>query len=368
MRRKDISYEFTNVNSKLIEEAAEYRPANKNLIRTLALAACLAILVTAIPLTLVMNRENKVQTPDFLQTQPSENNGGDDVVIDDTSAFKVIYCSSSIKEELIDKYKGQDVEIRDSAEIEISGEEKEVDPSTIEGIPARLYLTVEGKELICTFNGKVFESWDKSTKPSIYIAEYQIDDEEISSKYPYSYVRFNLYSQEVSKIFFYYLDTPTLKEHKIDKEIAKENSDKVVTDIYGEDVWDLYQFEEVEEEYFTKGDYKVVKGYKTVYRAYTNGYKTTQRILVYHDVDGTLSSVMVGSPTKIDILENLNPEDIKLAREVSEKEFEEVLKDGTLISAYINVQSDDKAYWCYTYRVWHALDELEDYEFFYPIG
>lgn len=48
MRRKDISFEFTNVNSKLIEEAAEYRSSGKKLVRVLALAACIAMMLTTV--------------------------------------------------------------------------------------------------------------------------------------------------------------------------------------------------------------------------------------------------------------------------------------------------------------------------------
>ena len=158
----------------MIQEFATYKRKKVSGIRVIAIAACLAILVTSIPMALIMNRKDSIKAP--AETQSS--NGGDDVVIDDTSAVKVIYCSSSIKEELIDKYKGQDVEIRDSAEIEVSSEEKEVDPSTIEGIPARLYLTVDGNELVCTFSGYVYSTDPRGVldRSDINIARYEIDN------------------------------------------------------------------------------------------------------------------------------------------------------------------------------------------------
>ena len=58
MKKSDITRELGFIDPEFIAEAASYKPHKISKIRIVALAACIAVLVTAIPLTLILNREN----------------------------------------------------------------------------------------------------------------------------------------------------------------------------------------------------------------------------------------------------------------------------------------------------------------------
>ena len=155
MRRKDISFEFTNINSKLIEEAAEYRYSNKKLIRVLALAACIAVLVTAIPLSLIMNRGDQVQTPETTLT-PGKDSTTDTVIVD-PQPLKVIYCgASSVSPQYLQTtvFKDKNIKVEDFKRFHYSFEWQE-EFGTIalsEDIPEKITLSLRDKEITAYFD------------------------------------------------------------------------------------------------------------------------------------------------------------------------------------------------------------------------
>ena len=69
MKKIDIQREMGFIDPEFIVEAANYRHKKISKLKIVALAACLAILVTAIPLTLIMNREDQVEMPDRKSTR-----------------------------------------------------------------------------------------------------------------------------------------------------------------------------------------------------------------------------------------------------------------------------------------------------------
>ena len=93
MKRSDITRELGFIDPEFIAEAASYKPQKISKIRIVALAACIAVLVTAIPLSLIMNLEDPVQTPDTTLT-PGKDSTTDTVIVD-PKPLKVIYCDAS---------------------------------------------------------------------------------------------------------------------------------------------------------------------------------------------------------------------------------------------------------------------------------
>jgi len=178
MRRKDISFEFTNINSKLIEEAAEYRSSNKKLVRVLALAACIAVLVTAIPLSLIMNREEA--------TDNSQDNSytTDDPSNETNDTYQIVYCSSESLEDL----KAAASKNKDS--IKFLPEEERISFDMIfasnsdwsydrpEDAPQEIIYSIQGIEYKFEFYGayttKAINSNNEKIKNDLgYIAEYE---------------------------------------------------------------------------------------------------------------------------------------------------------------------------------------------------
>ena len=95
MRKEDLSKAIGDIDPKLVESSLAYRPAmsRHRLTKIVALAACLAVIVTAIPLSLIMNREDPVQTPETTLT-PGKDSTTDTVIVD-PKPLKVIYCDAS---------------------------------------------------------------------------------------------------------------------------------------------------------------------------------------------------------------------------------------------------------------------------------
>ena len=88
MKNNDLSNAIGNINLKYVEEARNYTAKRLSLTKIVSLAACIAILVTAIPAALVLNRED-AQTDAPVVTTPfdGENNGSK------VDPLNVIYCS-----------------------------------------------------------------------------------------------------------------------------------------------------------------------------------------------------------------------------------------------------------------------------------
>lgn len=84
MKKLDFLRYMGNIDEKYVIESENYKPASKKTIRVIALAACLAVIVAAIPLTIILNREP--DTADDLPTVTDKDN----TVIDNTDPDNVL--------------------------------------------------------------------------------------------------------------------------------------------------------------------------------------------------------------------------------------------------------------------------------------
>ena len=95
MKNSDLSNAIGNVNLKYIEEMENYTSKRMTLTKIISLAACIAILVTAIPAALILNREDgKTDAPVVTTPFNGENNDSDSPI--NTDAMKVIYCDADM--------------------------------------------------------------------------------------------------------------------------------------------------------------------------------------------------------------------------------------------------------------------------------
>ena len=58
MKLENISKVIDNIDERHVKEAMNYRPKSRNFTKFVALAACLAIIVTSVPLALILNKED----------------------------------------------------------------------------------------------------------------------------------------------------------------------------------------------------------------------------------------------------------------------------------------------------------------------
>ena len=243
MRRKDISLEFTNVNSKLIEEAAEYRSSGKKLVRVLALAACFAVLVTAIPLSLIMNREDQAETPETTLT-PGKDSTTDTVIVD-PKPLKVIYCdASSVSPQYLEAnvFKNKNIKVENFVSYGRPVEWKE-EYGTIprsEDIPEKLTLNLSSKEIIANFDiayNANSNSSNDNLKKLEQIARYKIEGTEKA------YIYYCIVANKIVKIDRLPIDTSFMVPSYTPKytiEEIEELARQDIKSIYGEEILKKY--------------------------------------------------------------------------------------------------------------------------------
>ena len=84
MKKIDITSQISGIDPKYLDEALTYRAPRFNKIKIIALAACLAIIVTSIPLSFILNRDDnsaKVQDQNEITDDIINIPGGDDNVL-----------------------------------------------------------------------------------------------------------------------------------------------------------------------------------------------------------------------------------------------------------------------------------------------
>lgn len=78
MKLENISKIMENMDARHITEAANYKPKNRNMTRLVALAACIAVIVTSVPLALILNKED-AHTHDHGTTETTSSKTGTDI-------------------------------------------------------------------------------------------------------------------------------------------------------------------------------------------------------------------------------------------------------------------------------------------------
>ena len=78
MKKIDIAKHISNIDENYIADALTYRPASRAKIKFIALAACIAIIVTAVPFAYILNKKDD-HSHDH---KNNENNENSDTIID----------------------------------------------------------------------------------------------------------------------------------------------------------------------------------------------------------------------------------------------------------------------------------------------
>jgi len=337
MKNKDISRAIGNIDLKYVDEAHNYTAKRANLTKFIALAACLAIIVAAIPAVLVLNREN---VDDTLIVTTTDTNK-----ITKPTEYKIIYCSSEdaqdFKEALKDKY----VEIREDAESNFDFSAKVGDFDSGYEIPARLYINFRGEQYSFTFQEteetQLINSSDEYLKSLGYLAFYYMDNNPMPQfgelLLMYNYVT----NQVVSVDFSYYpgFDTnPELTEKEIGN-IANDDLDE----LFGEGFSSQYTLEKI----VKSNDNKYGSRYLVDYRRYISGYPTNEVVLLDYNLNGELLRVSSQNLNSFkNLLNKLDAESITTA----DSEATKLLEGKNIAKKYLSVGLDGKVYVTIKYR------------------
>ncbi len=347
MRRKDISFEFTNINSKLIEEAAEYRYSNKKLIRVLALAACIAVLVTVIPLSLIMNRGDQVQTPETTLT-PGKDSNTDSVIVE-PKPMKVIYCdASSVSPQYLETnlFKDKNIKVENFERFHIVFEWKE-EFGTIDwtpDIPEKLTLSLSNKEYTANFdiaysssntNNEVLKEYAK-------IARYKIEGTE--NKFIYYRVATKTII-DVDNLPVDYSNYGPNYTPKYSSEELTELARQDIKSIYGEDILEKYSTIS----YITLPE--MFECYIT-FKRMINDYDTDSYITMTYTKEGELERVESNCFGMYDFTEHLLNEKELLELD---KEAQELIKEKLVCEKKMMIHID--GYMCVRYVVYMGDDE-----------
>lgn len=347
MRRKDISFEFTNINSKLIEEAAEYRYSNKKLIRVLALAACIAVLVTAIPLSLIMNREDQFETPETTLT-PSKDSTTDTVIVD-PQPLKVIYCgASSVSPQYLETnvFKDKNIKVENFASYgyRIKWEEGFEAIDWTPDIPEKLTLSLSNKEYTANFDiayrhtntdNEILKSYAK-------YARYKIEGT------PKGYLYYRVETKTIVQVeglpttdFYVGPDyTPKYTEEEI-VELACQD----IKSIYGEDILKKYSI--IDHYSHSSGMLHIVKFERMI-----GDYDTGSFIEMYYTGEGELYEYTTDKFGMYDFAEHLLNEE-KLFE--LDKEAQELIGENLVCEKKLMIHKD--GYVCVRYMLYIGDDE-----------
>lgn len=353
MRRKDISFEFTNINSKLIEEAAEYRYSNKKLIRVLALAACIAVLVTAIPLSLIMNREDQVQTPETTQVPDTTTN---DVIVE-PKPIKVVYCDANTLtlEELRQKvFKDKEVSLEEFERF-YGGyqwtQNRDTQIERSEDIPEKISFTVGNKEYTGIFDLAFYantNTTDETLKSLTKFARYKIEGTD------YGVVTYRVATKKIVDIDNLHSDLPngpiTDDKTPIDRCTPEEFEAIALRDIksiHGDTVASNYSITHS----FSVGDY-YHSHYMITFEWSIGGYSLGTGIRMVYNYQGDLIYMTTGDFGILDVFEPLLNEKKLLE---TEKEAQELIGDRLVSKKYLEIHSD--GYLCICYQLYLGIDE-----------
>jgi len=345
MKRSDFVRLMGNIDEKYLKEVENYSARPKNRVRIIALAACIAIIVTAIPLSLVLNREDTdspvVTDPVVQPTSP-----------DDEKSVQIIYCDAKTAEEIKKASKNKDIEIKDISEIETDLSVKVGDIEDSAAIPAKLYITVEGKEYTLKFNSAystvLSTSSNEQRRKDGSIALYEIEGKDLSE----AHMR---YCYESGRIIYLRLQSHShLVEGDLTSEQAVALAEKDLTELYGEEFLQTYTLE------FSELQADGSKNYYNIrYRRMICGYPTDEAVTIDYNMNSELINIVTSNFGSFDnIQDSLDIDKILKA----ESEAIKLIGDKKIEFTLLATDKEGKVYMYvaytdgYTFQLYYAID------------
>jgi len=346
MKRSDFVRLMGNIDEKYLKEADNYSARPRNWVRVTAVAACLSIIVTAIPAALILNREDVNTDSPVLTTN---FNGEDNDV--DKKFVQIIYCDAKSAAQIKKASQNKDIEIKDISEIETELSTKVGDIEASAEIPARLYKTISGKDYIFNFSSAYSTTLTTSSNEQLKkhgsVAIYGIEGKALGeARMEYCY--------ETEKVIYLRLQsnsTTTDGDYTLEQTVVLSERD--LATLYGDDFAQTYALEFSE---LTKAPYNC---YTVRYRRMVCGYPTDEAITINYSTSGELISVVTNNLGSFDHIDKtLSIEKIKKA----EAEALEILGDTKIEQTYLTVDKEGNVYVYvayteeYTFQLYYAID------------
>ena len=331
MKKIDITSQISGIDPKFIEEAVNHKVKRISAVRVVAIAACLALLVTSIPLAVLMSREKA--TPYVDEVKPNHDGEGNN---GNKESFRVVYCNSSDMDSMkeIAEQNGLDVVIKDSQAMEEKYKEKTFDSKVedLTGIPASLNLEIQGKEYVFYLEKDQIMQTYLATESNVeeirrfgYKATYYAEAfDQVNSNTPYANrisLKYNYVSDDIMGLSF--ID----KEMGRWKEIVRDTDNKYSVDdlinisrdciksIYGDFNFSFDSEPLVTESYKYPGEYSIV------FEQRIFGFITGYRIVVNCNIYGELLSINKTGENTLDLYDyyctNISEEQIEEAQRVA---------------------------------------------------
>jgi len=358
MKNRDLSNAIGNIDLKYVDEAESFTAKRMSLTKIVSLAACIAIIVTAIPLSLILNREdtNKndsiITTPNNVEMKDPNN----------SEINNVVFCDSlTTKKEWWIKHAFDDenVEVKDAEEfgIYLQGYSHESTiPVDVEDVPAEINITIGGTSICGIFEYVYYTSGtervtDEALKANNKIAKYKITsingeirEENLSSKF--DELLYNVTAKEI--IAFHTEAVPMYSESNLMEDKILEIAKKDVTDLYGED-------------FLTKYSYRIAANYKeptalgeggwqyfVMFDRKMGEFEVDEMVMLSYNGNGQLYQILPVNLNAFDGIESKITE--KAIKDVEEKALK--LLDGRLVNRKeLQINTNGEIYVYYSYML-----------------
>lgn len=351
MKKIDITSQISGIDPKFIEEAVNHKVKRISSVRVVAIAACLAILVTSIPLALIMSRHDETEPPKATESETTKPN---DQNVIPPEQLRVVYCDSSeldSMKEIADKA-GLEVEIKDSQAIK---EKEKIDTKIedITGVPSTLNVEILGREYVCYLDkDSIFKNyWATDCDVEFfhkfaYEARYYTTSDDLKDEDKSCYdrlsVTYNFVTGKITDIVFYDLLLDKWKE--IERDDPKEYTQEQLVDMahdFVESFWpDLTLTWDSQFEVIPKDKDGL---YMIIFKQTVFGIPTGQSIGVLCTIYGEMLTAgkSVHSYDLFDcVLANISEEQINGAKKIAL----ELLNGRKLLDLSLNIYLDGKLY------------------------
>lgn len=354
MKNRDLSNAIGNIDLKYVDEAESFTAKRMSLTKIVSLAACIAIIVTAIPLSHVLNREDAntdapvVSEPVVETTEPDNTN---------KTPAKIVYCDSSLKE--VFKGSSLDIEVRDSSEIDLDLSSKIGDIEAGAEIPAKLYYTIGGNDLICTFDTayatKLANSKSASLQDLANIATYKVE----GSGYEGAYLNYSYETNQITEMWLLDITDGFTVEGNLTSDEVKKLAERDLAELYGDNFASIYTLESVKQ----SSTQSCIS-----YRRYVHGYPTEDVLRAYYNMNGELGTIYTNNFGTFEGIENdIDAEAIATAKEEALSLIDVENEPVELMYLVMDVNGD--VYW-FVYYIRKPIDEPRPvpWEYIYKVN
>ena len=324
MKKIDITSQISGIDPKYLDEALTYRAPRFNKIKIIALAACIAVLVTAIPLTLILNRENG-NTEDLPAITTKDN-----TVIDKPEPDKeeplVIFCSSPT--ELEQQLKADaNVEIKDLAKRKkFTLSVSDIVINKKDGTPYIKTIAIGNETFKMNYvESRACETYQTLSHHLKNYASYDRYSEYITDDRGVGGLVESLFSQETGKLIYYSKSTLFLKKGDLGEEKLHKIALEEISKLYDIDIANdsNYRYEcrhfSATSPYHPEDEY-----YIFTYRKYINGCETDEIVAVCLDTSGQIMRIsqnlgLYDEVSQIITIEKINNEKEKFKEQIRNK-------------------------------------------------